>query len=176
MRKTLIGLALGCALMGTLWAAGAGKPSVYTDRTYGFEIQAPAFAKTKTTGVVAVQMFGPPMNGFSPNVNVTIQPVALEAEAYIESTKAQFKQLGWTLHSVKEKTVGGKPALVFDYEGNMANRDLRFLAMAVLDKEKTRTLLVTGACPKEHFEANRALFEASLNSFRLLPEADRPAG
>ncbi len=139
----------------------------YTDALYGFTIQAPQFPEAPAgTGVIPVMMYAPAESGFATNVHVMVQRVAMTRQQYRETSLAEFKGMGLKVNSDTDTTVSGRDALIVDYEGKMAGRELRWLALAVVDKEQV--LLVTCTAPKDSFEKYEKGFRACLDSFHLM--------
>jgi hypothetical protein len=98
-------------------------------------------------------------------VNVNIQPIVTTRQGYLELSLDQIRQAGFKVNSNRDVTVSGKDALRFDYEGKLGDRELRFLALAVIEKD--RVILVTCTALKRSFEAIEPEFTACLDSFRL---------
>jgi hypothetical protein len=167
--RTLLVLAIGGFLVvGLAWPAArtARRPSSYNDGTYGFAITPPRFpAAARGTNITPVILYAPPENGFASNVNVVIQNASMSRQAYRNLSVQQFQQLGYTVNSERNLTVSGRDAILFDYEGTLQGRDLRFLALAVLDTD--RILLVTGTAPRESFKKYEPGFRAAIGSFRV---------
>jgi len=152
---------------------GAEQPGAsvgtYTDTRYGFSIQAPAFPEAPSGGgVVPVQMFSPAELGFASNVNVMVQRAASSRPLYRQASRNQFQQMGLTINSDTDLTVSGKDAVLFNYEGAMGGRELRWLALAVIDAEQV--FLVTCTAPKDTFGRYEKQFHACLDSFHLLEQ------
>jgi hypothetical protein len=157
--------ATGVFLACTVVAAVRG-PSVYQDSVYGFSINAPAFpAAGKGANVVPVVMMAPADEGFSSNVNVSVQTVAVSRDAYRDLSTAQFKQAGWKVNAQRNATVSGKDAIFWDYEGTQGGKELRWLALTVVDTD--RVYIITCTALKEAFPKYEKEFQACLNSFRL---------
>jgi len=166
MRKVASVLLVAVIGAGAAWAAAVAvhKPSVYQDGLYGFSLQGPAFpAAEKGSNVTPVMLLGPAQNGFAGNVNVMVQQVAVTRDAYRKISTDGFKAAGFKVNADRNMTVSGKDAILFDYEGTQQGLQLRFLALAVIDKE--RVFVVTGTALKDSFPEKE--FMACLNSFRL---------
>ena len=167
--RTALGLAAtGLLLIGVAQAAQAikAKRSTYSDAVYGFSFEAPRFpGAARAKPAMAVTVSGPAEGGFASNVNVVIQPRVPSRKAFRDQSLAQFKQLGLTLNSEQELTVSGRDALRLDYSGAIAGRELHFLALAVIDRD--RTLLVTCTATPDAFKDAEPEFRACLDSFKL---------
>jgi hypothetical protein len=167
--KTSIKAAIAILLLaGTAWAFQKGvKRSTFVDTTYGYTIDTPKFpgAKPTTPGTVLI-VTGPADDGFAPNVNVTIQATSTTAKAYRDLSVGQLEQLKLKIHSERQLKVSGLDAIELDYEGAIQGaRPLRFLSMAVIDKD--RVILITCTSTPEGFAALESEFRASLKSFKL---------
>jgi hypothetical protein len=145
-------------------AATAAKPDGLVDGTYGYSMRSPVFAKLQpgATGMVAF-FSAPPKDDFSANVNVLVQEVTTTRAEYRKGTEMQFEQLGYEVHSMEERDVGGHPALVFDYSGVQDGRELRFLGLAVVTQK--RVFLLTGTAPAKDWKSYEKPFRDSLLSF-----------
>ena len=142
------------------------KPSVYSDGLYGFSIEAPSFGRVEKGGtVIPVMLLGPSENKFASNVNVVVQAKASTRAAFRALTLEEFRQYGFKVNSDREVTVSGRDAIIFDYEGTQQGRDLRFLALAVIDKE--RVFVVTCTAPKELYKTYETKFQACLDTFKV---------
>jgi hypothetical protein len=167
--RTIPALLLGSLIMASaVLASGrtASRTSEYSDAVYGFSLNAPQFPKPQSgKNVIAVVMQAPVEDGFAANVNVMVQAASMSRKAYRDLSVRQFRQLGFKVNSERTMTVSGREAVLFDYEGLMNGREMRFLALAVPDKN--RVFVVTGTAPKERFQAYEPAFHASIQSFRL---------
>lgn len=150
------------------WAAGqtAARSSVYTDGLYGFSITAPRFGTVnKGEQVIPLMLLGPAENDFSPNVNVIVQERAFTRKQYRQMTDAEFEKVGATVHSVKELTVSGNEALLYDYENEIQGKPMHFLSEPVITP--SRTYLITCTCTAADFQKRAPEFRACLASFKL---------
>jgi len=142
------------------------KVSRYADAQYGFTINAPKFP-TASAGsqVVPVMMFAPGRRGFASNVNVIVEQVGISRKDYRDRTLKRFGASGYALHSERNLTVSGRDAILFDFEGRMGTRALRFLELAVFDTN--RFYSITCAAPRNRFSDYEAALRACLDSFEL---------
>ncbi len=157
-----------CLLAGIAWGgqAAARKPSTFTDETYRFTIPAPAFPKAKSgDSVVPVVMFAPAESDHTPNVQVTVHQVALKLEEYRRAQLDQVKRAGWKVNAETKVKVSGREAILFDYEGPHQGRELRWLALALVDRD--RAFLVTAAALKAGFAKVEKEFRTCLEGFKL---------
>ena len=146
--------------------ARADKPSVYSDGRYGCSLTPPAFARgEKDSSGMAASFSGFPKNGFAPNVNVMIQNVSMTLEEYRGISVGQFKQMDLTVLSETRKKVSGKDAIVWEYEGRLQGRALKWMALAVSDVD--RIFLITATALKADYDPVAKEFTACLESFKL---------
>jgi hypothetical protein len=164
--KTLTAFLLGVLATAAL-AAAARAPSKYVDATYGFSIDAPAFAAVEKGASVSPAMFlAPPRDGFSTNVNVLIQENEIGIDAYAETTREQMKQVGLTLIEDKKVEVSGKPALRLEYAGKgQGGRPMHWTAVAVA--ARGRVYLVTATSLEADWPKQEKALRACLESFSL---------
>lgn len=167
--KTTIGICLAVLTFLSLALADdkAPEPSAtFTDQTYGYTIDAPAFPKApQGTQVTRVIMLGPAENRFASNVNVIVQQVQTSRDQVRDTSLQQFKNLGLTVTSHRNATIAGKDAVIFDSQGKQQGRDLRFLSAAVIDTN--RVFVITCTTPQELFDKHKKAFEDCINSFKL---------
>lgn len=144
----------------------AAQPSHYTNGVYGFSIQPPAFAPVeKDSSVQAAMFFAPARNGFAANLNVMVQQVKMSLDEYSTLSKGQFKQAGLKVLSETRKKISGRDAVLWEYEGELQGRGLRWMALAVADTN--RVFLITGTSTQADDDAVAKEFKASLESFKL---------
>jgi hypothetical protein len=139
---------------------------VYTQLELGYAIKPPPFApraKMQEGGVMIMK--APASAGFSANINVMVQLSASSLEEYEKVSLGQFKDMGMTLTKKTPRKVSGRPAVLWEFEGGMMGRELRFLSLAVVDRD--RVYLVTCTGPKDGFETYEKGFRESVDSFRL---------
>lgn len=168
MKPALAAISIGLLLAAAALALPARdpKPSVYTDGTYGFSIQAPAFPKAPASASVSLAIFSAPAeDGFGSNMNVVVQNVAVTLDEYREASLGQFKTAGMKVNSETRSKISGHDAVVWDYEGTLQGRELRWLAAVIGTKD--RIFLVTCTALKKHFQKNEKEFRKSLESFKL---------
>ncbi len=118
-------------------------------------------ATPSLAGAQPLQMFLPPQNGFSANVNVQIQPYPGTMKQYLELSESQFKQMGLTV--VSSKNLGG--TMFFEYSGSMQGMDLHFYSKAV--KSGDFVYLVTGTDSKQNWNTNKNKLITAVDSFKL---------
>lgn len=144
----------------------AAQRSTYRDAIYGFALSAPRFPKAGPQQAISpVMLLGPAENGLASNVNVLVLPLSTTRKAYHDRSMAEFKASGAKVNSDRNFTVSGREGFMVDYEAKPQDRDLRFLALAVIDKG--RVLLITCTAPRVSYAKFETEFKACLNSFKL---------
>jgi hypothetical protein len=108
-----------------------------------------------------LQMFLPPENGFSANINVQIQPYPGTMEQYLELSESQFKQMGLTVISSK---VFGETSF-FECAGLMQGMELHFYAKAV--KKGDFVYLATATDSKHNWDSNKNKLISAIDSLKL---------
>jgi hypothetical protein len=175
MKPSLILVALGSAAAGAVLALAAtegaarqdkaARPSQYTNGVYGFSIQPPTFPRAgKDSALQAAMFFAPARNGFAANLNVMVQQVKMTLDEYCALSKGQFKQAGINVLSEARKKVSGRDAVLWEYEGELQGRAMKWVSLAVAETDCV--YLVTGTSPQED-DAQSKEFKASLESFKL---------
>lgn len=158
---------LAVVILGLLASAAPhAAPSTYRDGLYGFTIQAPQFpAAAEGTGVMPVMFMGPGSDGFASNINVGVQKTTTTLDAYVALSKAQFEAAGFKVTSETRRKVSGKDGVVFEYAGKAQGRELRWLALAVVDAD--RVFVITATATPDGFGKIEKEFRACLDSFRI---------
>lgn len=169
MRRHWLSITAALGMLGAFaagyWTA-AGKPTVYESPLNGFRIEAPEFEPVPggTTQVV-LHMFGPASDGFAPNLNVMVQP-AMTAQQLRDISSTQFVQIGLKVLREEPGKLQGRDTVLYEYAGQMQQRDMHFLALGVCHAD--RTYLVTCTSLESQFAKLKAAFEAAVKSFKLL--------
>jgi len=147
-------------------AAPPAAPSAYSNASYGFSIVPPAFPLVeKGMGAQAAMFFAPVKDGFSGNLGVMVQNVKMSLDEYVKLSTGQFKQADFKVTTDVRKKVSGRDAAFWEYEGSPQGRDLKWMALAVVDGE--RIFLITGTSTAGEYEALSKEFKASIDSFKL---------
>ena len=142
-------------------------PSAYTNGLYAFSIVPPDFAKAdKDSANQTAMFFAPGKNGFANNLGVMVQNVKTTLDEYIARSQEQFKQGGLKTAVETRLKVSGHDAVLWEYEGATKDRKLKFLSLAVVDRD--RVFLITGTSTLDDYDALSKEFRASLSSFKLL--------
>jgi hypothetical protein len=150
----------------SMMAAMPAWGSDFKDTKFGYSVSPPEFSGPPP-GTVAIRLnvLAPPEDGFSANMGVMIQEVKITREEFIALTKEQLGVARMTLRSSSKRDVSGQPAALFDYDGQVNGRNLRFLQLAVILPE--RVLLLTYTAPVSAFAGLEAEFRRSLETFKL---------
>jgi hypothetical protein len=98
-------------------------------------------------------------------MGVMIQEVRITREQFIARSEEQFGDASMKLRSSSKRDVSGQPAVLFEYDGQVRGRSLRFLQLAIILPE--RVLLLTYTAPVSTFAGLEAEFRRSLETFKL---------
>ena len=144
-------------------AAVAGRPSPgrLKFKGNGFSIEA-LEGKVGARPYTALMMFLPPTKGFSPNVNVQIQPYAGTIDQYATLSKKQFVALKYKL--IREVKVG-KDSLLFEFSGKLEGHQLRWYARATLRGGKIYA--VTATAREDQWPVASGKMKACVDSFKI---------
>ncbi|HBY88152.1 MAG TPA: hypothetical protein DEO86_20040 [Colwellia sp.] len=111
--------------------------------------------------VQPIQMFLPAENGFSPNVNVQVQPYSGTIKQYRELSEGQFKQIGLKVLSIKEMN----NSITLEYTGVMQGFNLHWYAKAF--KKGNHIYLVTATSTKVGWEGDKEKLISNVDSFQI---------
>lgn len=151
-----------------LAAPALAQVAEFRDPENGFSISAPAFKKPAEGQTVARLLIVAPSDGtFASNLNVSVQKVAMTRDAFAQLSEEQFRAAGFRIRTKENRTVSGKPAVFFDYEGSYKGQSLRWLALAVALPD--RVILATCTASAAAFDGVEPLFRKSLESLKLTP-------
>jgi hypothetical protein len=164
----LLALALvAVALPAPLVAAGAAPVARFTDPVYGFSVATPALGEKQDALVVQrVTIAGAPEAGFAANCNVQVQYLTMTLDGFVDLSLRQMAAANLTVFDRKSRTVSGKPAATFEYGGELAGQQLKFLALAVGGADRVWVLTCTARA--DTFEKHRAAFVQVIDSFALV--------
>jgi hypothetical protein len=144
----------------------APAPKTYADTVHNFSLEVPRFeAPDQGATVLVAHFFAPPSEGMAPNVNVLVERNAYTAESYKKATLDGMQTMKMTINSQKELKVGGRDALLLDYEGKQGDKAMHWLALAVVEAD--RVLLTTCTAAKDQFPGFEKQFRACLASFKM---------
>ena len=142
--------------------AGAASAGALAFREHGFSIKAPVGHNDKAMQQVVTLML-PAEGGFSPNVNVQVQPYPGSIEDYIKLSKGQFQTAGVTIvtekHDAKQVTL--------EYTGKLQGVSLHWYARGIVGKGKV--VLATATAGESQWAAVGATLRQSVDSLALLP-------
>lgn len=111
----------------------------------------------------ALIMFLPASNGFSPNVNVQIQPYPGRIDEYANLSKTQFKQIGF---KVLAESKSNHSEVIFEYSGTLQGNNLHWYARAV---QKNGTIyLITATATEEQWPKVADKLKECVNSFETI--------
>jgi hypothetical protein len=119
-------------------------------------------ASLGTSPVATIITFLPPSDGFSPNINVVIQPFKGSIDDYIEISKKQFEEEKDTI--VSEHKVANREWTV-EYHGVSDGRHLHFYARSIV--AGTRVYLVTATATELQWKSVGNKLKACTESFQL---------
>jgi hypothetical protein len=157
MSKRKVVAALACLCFGTVSA----DTLVFTES--GFSINS-LENEQSAKGSTPIQMLLPPANGFSPNVNVQLQPYKGSVAEYRAITEGQFKQNNLTLISLEESDDG--QSLSIEYKGTLQGQNLHWYAKSF--KKGDVMYLVTATNSEANWEQYKEQLIANVESFILL--------
>jgi hypothetical protein len=172
MKKSIILVFVGLLLgAGTAWSfQHATKRSHYKEELYGYSLDAPRFPMVDQGKSGLTTIFtAPSVDGFSSNVTVVIQGNRTTRDSYRKTSRAEYKTIGAKIISERDLTVSGRDAYEVELEANRQGRDLHFLTLAVIDRE--RVVLITCTATVGEFPKHEAELRACLGSFRFEGEA-----
>ena len=148
----------------------ASRAARFVDPIQGFSVEVAALGEAGGAPVLQrLSVSGVPEDGFATNCNVQVQFASMSLEAYRDLSSSQFAEMGFEVHRQKERTVSGRPAVTFEYSGELSGRKLRFASLAVGGED--RFWLLTCTALAEKFERHRAEFAEVIDSFSLVERA-----
>jgi hypothetical protein len=155
-----------CAALALGVAGAADSAAAYRNAPWGFAIDPPAFGRGETVPAITVAaFFAPPADGFAANMNIQVQPLSGSLEDFQRLSVAQFNAMGLESVSTQEIQVDGHRALEWVYRGQLQNRRLKFLSLAVA--RDGAIYLLTCTMLEKDFEKHEEAFRKSLASFRF---------
>lgn len=124
-----------------------------------YDFEAPAFA-ADADGTIAMH-FLPPSNGFSANVNLTVQPYDGTLEDYDKLSARQLKAMGLVMIDKSNKD----DVLRYEYEGTQSGQKLRWYAKAF--KANGKVYLATATARQDQWKEQSPGLIKSVESFAL---------
>lgn len=167
MKRTAIAFALGMFVASTAWGLQQKiKRSTFQDEVVGYNFEVPRFPNnTASSAGVKASFTASPTDGFASNVNILVQEIKTTRDAFREESKKGVDQLGLKFIEDRDVTISGRDAVRYEYAGTLQNRQLHFMGVAIIDKD--RVILLTGTALEAEFPSLQAEFKASLDSFQL---------
>jgi hypothetical protein len=158
MRSFFVAIAL--LLAPTAQADSAKQPLKFAE--HGFSIEPPSgHDPAQVQQVVSLAL--PASAGFSPNVNVQVQPFKGSMEDYLRISNQQFKSAG--IKVVHEKH--DAKTVVLEYMGQMQGHILHWYARGAL--ARNGLILATATADESQWPSVSATLRQSVDSLRLLP-------
>ena len=136
--------------LATVQPAHAGEHDRYVDQNFGFSFSKPRFipSEKKDVTTVAVTLAGSPDGIFAPNLNVIIQNIEANLDAFAELQLQELQSIGWEIVEQSRRPIGGVPALRTHARGSLGGMEIEFLAVAIIQEEK-KVLVLTCTATKE---------------------------
>lgn len=131
-----------------------------TFKEAGFSIET-LDQKPSPAGAAPLQMSLSPVNGFSGNVNVQIQPYPGTLKEYVSLSESQFVQMG--LKTISSTSTND--TATFEYTGVMNGYDLHFYAKVF--KKGNLFYLATATDLSSEWPKNKIKLMSVINSFKL---------
>lgn len=138
----------------------------YIDESYGFSFAKPRFtpSEEKDLTTVAITLAGSPSGAFAPNVNVIVQNVETNLDAFAESQLQELQSIGWEVVDQSRKQIGESPALRTRARGSLRGMQIEFLAIAIIQEGK-KVFVLTCTATQEQFPLLEAEFDRVASSF-----------
>ncbi len=127
---------------------------------YGFQIEA-LDANPGSASISPLMMFLPSSDGFSPNVNVSIQAYPEPMKNYVALSKKQFALMH--LQIVGEKQNGNSEWIV-EYKGLVKENNIHFYARAIAKNGKV--YLTTGTAKESQWNSIGRSIRQHVDSFK----------
>ncbi|MGZ3438673.1 MAG: hypothetical protein ACXVDD_04130 [Polyangia bacterium] len=160
--RTLVLLALVFAARGADADTTARAKSTLSFSEHGFSIDPPVgHDATQTQQVVMLAL--PTSDGFSPNVNVQVQPFSGTMDEYVKVSLDQFKANGVKIVAEKHDA---KSAML-EFTGPYGGRPLHWYSRAFLGKNGV--VLATATAGEPQWPRLAAALRQSIDSLRPLP-------
>lgn len=142
----IMAAALGTVVLVVLSFLKGFKFSVYTNETYGVEIQYPSDWTYEENKNGAVVIFYSPLENqldfFRDNINIVIQDISstpMTLESYSQLAVEQMKTLfgqNMQVESLSATTLDRRPARKLIFRGAGPNADLKYLSVWMIDNSK----------------------------------------
>jgi hypothetical protein len=146
--------------------ADAGGRDRYVDRNFGFSFSKPHFAPSDELDLttVAITLAASPSGAFAPNINVIVQNVETNLDAFAQRQLQELKSIGWEVVEQSHRQIGGRSALRTRARGSLQGLDVEFLAVAIIQNEK-KAFVLTCTTTRDQFPEYEAEFNRVAASF-----------
>ncbi len=142
-----------------LHGKGCAAPVVYPE--YGFKIDTLVASKeTQTANFTPLLLCLPISNGFSPNVNVLIQPYKTNPKEYLTTSVKQFESMGWLVITSSSDATSA----VIEATATMNQIDVHFYVRAIVLKDKV--VLATASCAETDWPKLKEKLVGCVNSLQ----------
>jgi hypothetical protein len=144
----------------------AGEHDRYVDRNFGFSFSKPHFAPSNELDIttVAITLADSPSGAFAPNINVIVQNVETNLDAYAHRQLEELESIGWEVVEQSRRQIGGTSALRTRARGSLQGMAVEFLAVAIIQNEK-KAFVLTCTTTREQFPVYEAEFNRVAASF-----------
>ncbi|NLW09819.1 MAG: hypothetical protein GX036_08180 [Firmicutes bacterium] len=159
MKKSLLFFCLASILL--LAICPPGLASVVYEKN-GFTINALEGEVGAVPYQVLVMFLPPTADGFTPNVNVQIQPFAGTMADYTALSKQQIENAGWKLLN---QATPGKDVVILEFAGEAQGFGFHWYAKAVKDGD--RVYLVTATASESYWAELAEQLKTTVDSFKL---------
>lgn len=146
--------------------AHADKQNRYVDRNHGFSFSVPRFAPSEEIGVttVAITLSASPSGGFAPNVNVIVQNIKTDLDAFTQLQQRELKSIGWEVVEQSRRQVRGTPTLRTHARGSLQGQQVEFLSVTMIRRGKS-VYVLTCTATQDQFPLYQMEFERVISSF-----------
>lgn len=155
-------ISLFLALILLLVACQPGLASSLVYEKNGFTINALEGEVGDEPYQVLIMFLPPTADGFTPNVNVQIQPFAGTMADYTTLSKQQIEGAGWKLLNL---STPGKDVITLEFAGEAQGFAFHWYAKAV--KNGDRVYLVTATASENYWAELAGQLKSTVDSFKL---------
>jgi hypothetical protein len=144
----------------------AGERDRYVDRNFGFSFSKPHFTPSNELDLttVAITLAGSPSGAFAPNINVIVQNVETNLDAFAQRQLEEMESIGWEVVEQSRRRMGGMSALRTRARGSLQGIEIEFLSVAIIQNEK-KAFVLTCTTTREQFPVYEAEFNRVAASF-----------
>ena len=148
-------------LLGVAWTSVSRDD--YVNGSLGFTMTPPKFSfGPEVKGANVLQFYAPPSSGFAANLGLRIQRQKLLD--FCSASDVEFKDMGLTVISSKDVTIGKAAAREYLCRGKVNKLDLEFLFVGIAHGDET--FVLTGTALEKEFEKTEPAFRAAIQSFK----------